>query len=63
MGLTVYTIYVLVTYKGEKKSEVCAERPASSRVHAVIVTPKGLDRKNRGLQYCTTQIEIDPFGG
>jgi hypothetical protein len=33
-------IYVLVTYMGEKKSEVRAERPASSRVHAVIVTPR-----------------------
>jgi hypothetical protein len=39
IGLEV-PVYVLVTYKGEKKSRVCAERPASSRVHAVIVTQR-----------------------
>jgi hypothetical protein len=33
------------------------------QVAPIFYDPKGLDRKNRGLQYCTTQSEIDPFGG
>jgi hypothetical protein len=49
-----------VTYMGEKKCRVRAERPASSRVHRGL---KGLVRKNRDLQYCTTPNKIVPFGG
>ncbi|KAJ8589509.1 hypothetical protein M405DRAFT_205476 [Rhizopogon salebrosus TDB-379] len=46
---------------GEKKSGVRAERPASSRVHAVIMASNGLVRKNRSLQYCTTPKRDSSF--